>query len=74
MPFNHQFADPEEILLKTALAYQANGACPSTPATNESTEEGVGESRSSTEALSSGEPISVEPSGLPGKIVEPVIQ
>ena len=68
--FNHQFADPEEILLKTALAYRADGACPSI----ESTEERVGKARSSSAELSSGEPISVEPSGLSGKIVEPVIQ
>ena len=67
--FNHQFADPEEILLKTALAYRADGACPST----EPTEERVGKARSSSAELSSGEPISVEPSGLPGKIVEPGI-
>ena len=65
--FNHQFADPEEILLKTALAYRADGACPSI----ESTEERVGKARSSSAELSSGEPISVEPSGLSGKIVEP---
>ena len=67
--FNHQLGDPEEILLKTALAYRANGACPSTLAT----EEGIGKARSSTEEELSGEPISVEPSGLPGKIVEPGI-
>lgn len=28
--FDHGFGDPEEKLLKTALAYQADGACPST--------------------------------------------
>lgn len=67
--FNHQLGAPEEILLKTALAYRADGICPST----ESTEERVGKARSSSAELSSGEPISVEPSGLPGKIVEPGI-
>ena len=67
--FNHQLGDPEELLLKTALAYRADGACPST----ESTEERAGEARSSAEELLSGEPISVEPSGLPGKIIEPGI-
>ena len=68
--FNHQLSDPEEILLKTALAYRANGVCPSI----ESTEERVGKARSSSAELSSGEPISVEPPVLPGKIVvEPSI-
>ena len=67
--FNHQLGDPEEVILKTALAYRADGVCPST----ESTEERVGKARSSSAELSSGEPISVEPSGLPGKIVEPGI-
>ncbi len=67
--FNHQLGDPEEVILKTALAYRASGVCPST----ESTGERAGEARSSSAELSSGEPISVEPSGLPGKIVEPGI-
>ncbi len=60
--FNHQLGDPEEILLKTALAYRASGACP--PAE----EEGSKASVSSAES-SSGEAIS-RPLGFSGKIVE----
>ena len=56
--FNHQLGDPEEILLKTALAYRASGSCP--------LEEGSKASGSSLE--SSGEAIS-RPFGLSGKIV-----
>ena len=59
--FNHQLGDPEEILLKTALAYRASGACP--PADEEGSR-AIGPSAESA----SGEAIS-KPSGLSGKIV-----
>ncbi len=58
--FNHQLGDPEEILLKTALAYRASGACP----TEEEGSRTIGPSLES-----SGEPIS-RPPGFSGKIVE----
>ena len=63
--FNHLLGDPEEILLKTALAYQASGACPAA-------EEGGSRTRVSSEEPSSGEAIS-RPPGLSGKIVGPGI-
>ena len=59
--FNHPLGDPEEILLKTALAYRAIGACPS------SEEEG-GRTRVSSAESSPSEAIS-RPSGFSGKIV-----
>lgn len=59
--FNHQLGDPEEILLKTALAYRASGACP--PAEEEGSKTTVSSADSSP-----GEAIS-KPSGLSGKIV-----
>ncbi len=59
--FNHQLGDPEEILLKTALAYRASGACP--PAEEEGSR-AIGPSAEPP----SGEAIS-KPSGLSGKIV-----
>lgn len=59
--FNHQLGDPEEILLKTALAYRGSGACPP------SEEEGS-RARVSLVEPSSGEAIS-RPSGFSGKIV-----
>ena len=59
--FNHQLGDPEEVLLKTALAYRASGACPL------SEEEGS-RARVSLVEPSSGEAIS-RPSGFSGKIV-----
>ena len=64
--FNHRLGNPEEILLKTALAYQASGACP--PAEGESSTARV----SSAESSSSGEAIS-RPPGFSGKIVGPSI-
>ena len=63
--FNHQLGDPEEILLKTALAYQASGTCP--PA-----EEEVGRTTGPSTEPSSGEAIS-RPPGFSGKIVGPGI-
>ena len=60
--FNHQLGDPDEILLRTALAYRASGTCP--PA-----EEEGSRARVSLVEPSSGEALS-RPSGLPGKIVE----
>ncbi len=59
--FNHQLGDPEEILLKTALAYRASGSCP--------LEEGSRAIGPSVEP-ESGEAIS-RPPGLSGKIVGP---
>ena len=59
--FNHQLGDPEEILLKTALAYRTSGVCP--PADEESSR-AIGPS---TEPPS-GEAIS-RPPGFSGKIV-----
>ena len=59
--FNHQLGDPEEILLKTALAYRASGACP--PAEEEGSKTTVSSADSSP-----GEAIS-RPPGLSGKIV-----
>ncbi|MXW44041.1 MAG: peptidase [Candidatus Dadabacteria bacterium] len=59
--FNHQLGDPEEILLKTALAYRGSGACP--PA-----EEEGSRTRVSSAEPSSGEAIS-RPHGFSGKIV-----
>lgn len=60
--FNHQLGDPEEVLLKTALAYRASGDCP--PVKEEDSR-----ARVSSAESSSGEAIS-EPSEPPGKIVE----
>ena len=61
--FNHRLGDPEEVLLKTALAYRAGGACP--PAE----EEGSRAIGASVESAS-GEAIS-KPLGLSGKIAGP---
>ncbi|MXZ13851.1 MAG: peptidase [Candidatus Dadabacteria bacterium] len=58
--FNHLLGDPEEILLKTALAYRASGACP--PAEEEDSR-AIGPSAESP----SGEAIS-RPPGFSGKI------
>lgn len=59
--FNHKLGDPEEILLKTALAYRASGTCP--PAEEEGSKTRVLSAESS-----SGEAIS-RPPGFSGKIV-----
>jgi hypothetical protein len=61
--FNHQLGDPEEILLKTALTYRANGSCPP--------DEGGSRARGPS-LESSGEAIS-KPIGLSGKLVGPEI-
>ncbi len=60
--FNHMLGNPEEILLKTALAYRADGTCPAT-------EEESGRASVLSAESSSGEAIS-KPSGLSDKIVE----
>lgn len=59
--FNHQLGDPEEILLRTALSYRVNGACPFVE------EEGSRTTVSPAEP-SPGETIS-RPPGFSGKIV-----
>lgn len=59
--FNHQLGDPEEILLRTALSYRANGACPFV-------EEGGSRTTVSPAESSPGETIS-RPPRFSGKIV-----
>ena len=59
--FNHQLGDPEEILLKTALAYRTSGTCPPE-------EEGSRARASSAESSSTSEAIS-RPPGFSGTIV-----
>ncbi len=62
--FNHQLGDPEEALLKAALAYRENGACPDAGAATQR-DPGAG-----NQTLS-GDPIPIQPSGLSGKIIDP---
>ena len=64
--FNHLLGDPEETLLKTALAYRDSGVCPD----DGSEAQRVPGAGSSVTIPSSGEPISIPQSGLTGKIVD----
>ena len=63
--FDYELGDPEENLLKTALAYQANGACPTS---TESDDEGTS-AESSEGVLPSANPVPTH-SGLPGLILD----
>ena len=66
--FNHLLGDPEEILLKTALAYRDGGVCPDG---GSATQSAPGAGSQAGQQLLSGEPISIQPQGLPGKIIDP---
>ncbi|MCY3986353.1 MAG: S41 family peptidase [Candidatus Dadabacteria bacterium] len=66
--FNHLLGDPEEILLKTALAYRDGGTCPDSGST---AQRAPGAASQADQQSLSGEPISIQPSGLPGKIIHP---
>ena len=63
--FDHKLGDPRESLLKTALAYQAAGACPS----SSSAQVRGAETESSPEGPLSIDPVPSAYSGLPGLIV-----
>ena len=63
--YDHQFGDPQESLLKTALAYQADDACPSSSSAKvKQTAEG-----GSQEGLLSIDPVPTPYSDLPGLII-----
>lgn len=63
--FDHGFGDPEEKLLKTALAYQADGACPSTePEGRAAALRGASE-----ETLSSGSVLKPPPLEMEGTVI-----
>ena len=64
--YDHQLGDPGESLLKTALAYQANDACPSSSSARVK-QTGP---RSSQEGLLSIDPVSSPYSDLPGLILD----
>ena len=63
--FDHGFGDPEEKLLKTALAYQADGACPSTePEVRAAALRGASE-----ETLSPGSVLKPPPPEMEGTVI-----
>ena len=64
--YDHQLGDPEESLLETALAYQADDACPS----SSSAQVKQTGPRSSQEGLLSIDPVPSPYSDLPGLILD----
>ena len=64
--FDRRLGDPQESLLKTALAYQANGACPS----SSSAQVRGAATESSPEGSLSIDPVPSAYSGLPGLILD----
>lgn len=64
--YDHQLGDPQESLLKTALAYQANDACPS----SSSAQIQRTATKNSQEGLLSIDPVPSPYSGLPGLILD----
>ena len=64
--FDHQLGDPQESLLSTALAYQADGACPS----SSSAQVQQAAAKSFQEGLLSIDPAPTEPFSLPGLILD----
>lgn len=64
--FDHQLGDPQESLLRTALAYQADGECPS----SNSVQVQRAAARSFQEGLLSIDPVPTEPFSLPGLILD----
>ncbi|MYG83204.1 MAG: peptidase [Candidatus Dadabacteria bacterium] len=63
--YDHQLGDPEESLLKTALAYQADDACPS----SSSAQVRGAETKSPQEELLSIDPVPSPYSSFPGLIL-----
>ena len=63
--YDHQLGDAEESLLKTALAYQADGACPS----SSSARVRAAAAKSSQEGSLSIDPVPSPYSGFPGLIL-----
>ena len=63
--YDHQLGDPEESLLKTALAYQADGACPS----SSSARVRAAAAKSSREGSLSIDPVPSPYSGFPGLVL-----
>ncbi len=64
--YDHQLGDPQESLLKTALAYQADGACPS----SSSAQVQQAATKSFQEGLLSIDPAPTTYSSLPGLILD----
>ena len=64
--YDHQLGDPQESLLKTALAYQADGSCPS----SSSAQVQQTATKSSEEELLSIDPAPTTYSDLPGLIID----
>ena len=64
--YDHQLGDPQESLLKTALAYQADGSCPS----SSSAQVQQGAAKIAQEGLLSIDPAPTTYSNLPGLIVD----
>ena len=64
--FDHQLGDPQESLLKTALAYQADGECPS----SSSAQVQRAAAKISQEGLLSIDPAPTTYSSLPGLILD----
>ena len=64
--FDHQLSDPQESLLSTALAYQANGECPS----SSSAQVQRAAAKSFQEGLLPIDPAPTESFSLPGLIID----